>query len=194
MTAKIAGIILAAGSSTRMGEANKLTTLWQDKPLLRHVADAALASNLSDVVVVTGHQAGDVMAVLPPDMRSVHNPQFAEGMAGSLHAGMNAAAAQPEIDGVLILLGDMPLVTSEHINWLVGQFSPSGLGSIVMATAKDKPGNPVLFARMHFEALLQTSGDRGARDVVQANKALVETVEIGKAAVRDFDDAAAFEN
>ena len=71
-----------------MGEVNKLTKIWRGKPLVSHVMDAARSSALSDIVVVTGHQAEQVAVCVGDEARLVHNPDFATGMASSLRAGI----------------------------------------------------------------------------------------------------------
>ena len=189
MSARITGIILAADLSSRMGEANKLTTLWQGKPLVAHVAQAALQSCLTSVVVVTGHQAREVAIHLPDDVTQVFNPDYASGMASSLCVGV---AVSGDADGAMILLGDMPLVTQGHIDQMIAAFSPEGSGSIVQACSDGGPGNPVLFSRLYFEELAQSEGDSGPKNVIRRHGSIVRHVDIGEAARRDFDNPEAF--
>ena len=147
---KIIAVVLAAGRSTRMGDVNKLLTPWQDNPVVAHVVDAALAVNdLSEVAVVTGHQAGAVEAVLGDGITPVHNPDFATGMASSLKVGI-AWAKQHQADAVLVLLGDMPLVTSLQIEQILAVQSEAGNQAIVQATNQGMPGNPVLLPASLF--------------------------------------------
>ena len=185
----VSGIILAAGLSSRMGDANKLTTLWNGKPLVRYVADAALASRLEKVVVVTGHEPEKVEAVLPEGCLIAWNGDYAEGMAGSIRCG------QYRLQGygpVMILLGDMPLVSAQHIDSMIAAFEGGDDETIVVATADGRWGNPVLFGVSHFRALKLLDGDTGARSVIEANGEKVVEVEIGEAAKRDFDTQEAF--
>ncbi len=185
----VSGIILAAGLSSRMGEANKLTTPWNGKALVQHVAEAALTSCLDKVVVVTGHEAQDVEAVLPEGCLIAWNGDYAEGMAGSIRCG------QYRLQGygpLMVLLGDMPLLESRHIDALIHAFEQSDDEAIIVATCNGKWGNPVLFGKDHFVALKLLDGDSGARSVVQKNRDSVVEVEIGQAAKRDFDTPEAF--
>lgn len=187
----ICGVILAAGQSTRMGPRNKLLEFWQGKYLVRHVVDAALESQLEDAVVVLGHEADAVVVELPDGFPTLVNEDFANGMAGSIRAGLERL---PRASHVLILLGDMPLVTKDHINALITVFkSHNGSDCIVVATNNGEWGNPVLFGANYFSALQLLEGDVGARSVMSAHKDKVIEVEIGQAAAKDFDTPEAFE-
>jgi len=187
----INGLILAAGHSRRMGVENKLTKQWQGKPLLRHCVDAAMASALENILVVTGHEAQEVAAILPSNCMTVYNPHADQGMSTSLVTGI---LNLPKDVAVMILLGDMPIVTSPDINRLIDAFLGAGdAAKIVVATIEGQWGNPVIFGPGHRADLLQISGDRGARSLLQNNQKHLIEVEIGLAAGRDFDDTQAFE-
>ena len=186
----IAGVVLAAGRSVRMGEINKLTEEWNGEALVSRVVRAAQSSKLDMFAVVTGHEAESVRAVLPPDCAFTQNDDFAGGMAGSIRAGIYRLQG---LAAVMILLGDMPLVSAQHINAMIDAYKTADdSGAIVVATCDGKWGNPVLFGPDHFRALKMLDGDRGARDIIKENSAKVATVEIGVAAVRDFDTPDAF--
>ncbi|MEP3015284.1 MAG: nucleotidyltransferase family protein [Hyphomicrobiales bacterium] len=175
-----------------MGEVNKLTRAWHGKPLVAHVVDAARSSALANVVVVTGHQAQHVAACVGDDALLVHNPDFATGMASSLRAGIREAQSSGA-DAVLVLLGDMPLVSAADIDRILRAFSEAGNAAIVQATCQGKPGNPVLIPEAYFDELLEVEGDKGARDLIKRYSAQRMLIEIGTAAARDFDVPEAFE-
>lgn len=185
----VTGLLLAAGLSTRMGISNKLIRTWRGKALVRHVVDAALGSGLHSVVVVTGHEAEAVTSVLPKHCLAVQNRDFAQGLAGSIRCGLSH---MPAPGPVMILLGDMPLVTAEHIDALLAAFEELEDDGIVVATCEGAWGNPVVFGSHYFQKLELLAGDHGARRVVEAHRERVKTVEIGSAARRDFDTPAAF--
>ena len=190
---RVVATILAAGRSTRMGETNKLLENWQGKPLVAHVVDAALASiELTQVVAVTGHQADQVAKVVEPDVPTVHNPDFVTGMSSSLKTAI-AWSRERKANGVLVLLGDMPLVTAAQIDAMLGAFAKAGNEAIIQATNNGEPGNPVLLPASLFDEIMQIDGDRGARSVIEAHAERVFRVEIGPAAARDFDTPQAFE-
>ncbi len=183
--AGIAAIILAAGRSTRMGAANKLTQVVRGKPLIRHAAEAALASQAAPVLVVTGHDAGDIESALGGlDLRFIHNPAYADGMATSLKAGI--AALPEEARGAVVLLGDMPNVTPAIINRLLAVLEPGA--KAVAPTLLGQRGNPVLLARAIFPDVLALQGDAGARRLLEAvGEAVIELALDDPAIALDID-------
>jgi molybdenum cofactor cytidylyltransferase len=184
--AKIAALILGAGRSSRMGGPNKLLATLDGKTLIRHAAEAATGAGLAQTVLVTGHLSEEVGAQVEDlDITLVHNPDFADGMAGSIRAGMNALSA--DTDAVIILLGDMPRIGSDVLKKLIGAYRDNDKGLIVTATADGKRGNPVLWDRRFFDALKSLSGDVGARHIIGENSGFVAEVEIGAAARLDLD-------
>ncbi|MEZ5774459.1 MAG: molybdopterin-binding/glycosyltransferase family 2 protein [Hyphomicrobiaceae bacterium] len=179
---RIAALVLAAGRSSRMGPSNKLIAEWRGKPLVRHVAEAALASRADPVVVVTGHMERAVREALSGlDVRLVSNDRFAEGLSTSLAAGLDALA--PEIDGALVLLGDMPGVTPAHLDRLIAAFAPKEGRAICIPLAGGRRGNPVLWARAFFDEMRAVKGDTGARHLIGEHAEEVAEVEIADEAV-----------
>ena len=147
-------------------------------PMIVRVVDAALASRAKPVVVVTGHQADQVRAALGRRRRVafVHNPDYAAGLSSSLERGL--AALEPDVDGALICLGDMPQVAKVHLNRLIDAFNPLEGRAICVPTTGGKRGNPVLWARRFFADMMRTSGDVGARHLIGENAELVSEVEM----------------
>jgi molybdenum cofactor cytidylyltransferase len=175
--ARIAALVLAAGQSTRMGTLNKLTIPIEGRPMVRYAAEAALASKARPVIVVTGHEDDEIEAALTGlDVVFVHNPDFAEGLATSMKAGL--AALPASADGTVVLLGDMPRVTPGEIDRLIAAFNPTEGRAIVVPTRKGKRGNPVLLGRQIFAELVRVEGDSGARAVISAHDDLVAEVEM----------------
>src|SRR6185295_9935573 len=145
----IAGLVLAAGRSTRMGGPNKLTEEINGKPLVRIATEQLLASRARPVIVVTGHQKERVeraLAGLP--VTFVHNPDFADGLSTSLKTGI--AAVPAEADGAVVALGDMPQVSAALIDRLIGAFDPERGALVAIPTISGKRGNPVLWSRRFF--------------------------------------------
>jgi CTP:molybdopterin cytidylyltransferase MocA/xanthine/CO dehydrogenase XdhC/CoxF family maturation factor len=196
--AKIAGLVLAAGSSSRMGH-NKLTAIVKSKPLIRHTVDAALIADLHPIIVVTGHDAQairEALAGLP--VQFVQNDNYAEGLSASLRAGLQALPA--ELDGAMVLLGDMPAITPELIGRVMAGFDPRAGRSICVATAADGTrGHPVLWGRQHFQDMAALSGDRGARSLMAAHEQAIVEIDAGNQdplidldtpeALRDYADS-----
>jgi len=178
----VAGVLLAAGQSRRMGGPNKLLEEIGDKPMVRIAAEAVLASSARPVFVVTGHQSDRVEAALADlDVTFVHNPDHAEGLSTSLRTGISALP--DNVDGAVVCLGDMPAVEAGVIDTLIKGFAPAEGQAIVVPTVKGKRGNPVLWGRRFFEALTAIRGDVGARHLIGENAELVNEVEIGGTAV-----------
>ena len=184
---RIAGIVLAAGRSTRMGGPNKLVAEIRGKPLVRIAAEQALASRAKPVIVVTGHERERVEAALAGlPVRLVHNPDFATGLGSSLKTGV--AAVPDDADGVVVCLADMPQVDAALIDRLIAAFDPEKSALAVIPTIDGKRGNPVLWSRRFFPDLMAIEGDVGARNLIgRYNEAVVEVPVTGKAALLDVD-------
>jgi molybdenum cofactor cytidylyltransferase len=115
-----------------------------------------------------------------PDVTLVSNPDYAMGLASSLKAGIRAVPA--ESDGALILLGDMPGITAEHVDRLVEAFAAAP-DAIVVPVHEGRQGNPVLWPRRLFSELLQLEGDAGAKRLIAAHRENVREVELGTAGI-----------
>jgi molybdenum cofactor cytidylyltransferase len=139
------------------------------------------------VIVVTGHQRELVEAALAGlPLRLVHNPDFADGLATSVKAGI--AAVPPAADGAVVCLGDMPQVDAELIDRLIAAFAPEQGALAVIPTIDGKRGNPVLWSRRFFPDLMTIEGDVGARNLIgRYGEAVVEVPVTGKAALTDID-------
>jgi molybdenum cofactor cytidylyltransferase len=175
----VAAIVLAAGRSTRMGPDNKLLAMIGDKPMVRHVVEAALASKASPVIVVTGHEADHVRAALAGlEVTFQHNPEFALGLSGSVRRGLSAAPADAKAG--LILLGDMPKVTPAILNRLIAVHGEEPTAAAVAPVAGGRRGNPVLITRQLFQAMDSVSGDTGARALLDAAGAAVAEVAVSE--------------
>lgn len=167
------GLLLAAGTSSRMGQPKQLLD-WHGQPLVRHIAQQALASRLDGLMVVVGAAAEATRTALAGlDLTVVANPDYAAGQATSLRAGLGAL---PEgVAAVVVLLVDQPLVTPEVINHLITTFTQHQPDppSAVIPRYRGQRGNPVLLAQTLFDELRALEGDVGARVVVQRHAAHV---------------------
>lgn len=186
MIARVAILVLAAGRSSRMGGPNKLLATFDGVPLVRRSVETALASRAERVLVVLGHQSERLREALGPlDVELIDNPSYAEGLSSSLRLGFEAAAK--EADGVVVMLADQPALEPAHLDALIDAFRATGVGSIVVATGEDRRGNPVILSSRWATDIRGITGDKGARDLIRANEALVRQVEIGPAALLDVD-------
>ena len=176
---RIAAVVLAAGQSRRMGAANKLLAEVNGAAMLDRALEAARASQAASVLVVTGHERERIEAVVAAP--TVHNPDYADGLSTSLRVGI--AALPEDVDGAVVLLGDMPFVSAAHIDRLIAAFNPLEGRSICVPTFNGKRGNPVLWGRDLFADLRHVSGDVGARHLIGANGNLLVEVPMPDAGV-----------
>lgn len=181
---RVSALILCAGRSTRCAPLNKLLVRLDGVALACRAVDAALATPLHEVVVVSGHQADQLRAALAErPLRWAHNPDFASGIASSIRVGVQALA--PSSDGVLICLGDMPEIRSEHLRALVDAFGSSAARPVCVPTFGGKRGNPVLWPRAAYTPLQSLRGDTGGRLLLPRYAQQVRWVAMPDAAVLD---------
>ncbi|HYM04683.1 MAG TPA: molybdopterin-binding/glycosyltransferase family 2 protein [Stellaceae bacterium] len=174
---RIAGLVLAAGQSRRMGTLNKLLIGIDGKPMVRHVVEAVQASQAGPLFVVTGHEREKIEAALDGiPVRFVFNPDYAHGLSTSVRAGI--AALPEDVDGAVMCLGDMPRVAGAEIDRLIGAFNPLEGRAICLPTRRGKRGNPVLLAKSLFGEMAGISGDVGAKDLIAAHPELVAEIEM----------------
>lgn len=176
----VVGVVLAAGTSSRFGETNKLLAEWADAPLVSHAVDTLLQSVVDEVVVVVGADAERVRTAISDfEVTIIHNDGYAAGQATSVCRGITAARNHGG-DAVVFALGDMPTVNAESINMLVDAYR-ADVGDALAAAYDGDRGNPVLFGHQHFETLADTTGDTGGREVLldADGAALVETGDRG---------------
>ena len=187
---RVAAVILAAGRSTRMAPVNKLTADYQGAALVRHAAEAALGSRATEVLAVVGHEAEAVRTALSGlDVRIVANPDYVTGLASSVKAGV--AAVGPDAAGAVILLGDMPGVTGDVVDALIGAFEKTGGEKICQPRYDGRPGNPVLWPRTLFAEFETLSGDVGAKPLLACHKSDLLGVDVGTDAIHMDIDAPA---
>lgn len=180
--ARIAVVVLAAGRSTRMGAANKLLADLGGMPMVRRVVETVLASHARPALVVTGHQAAEVSAVLSGlDVTLVSNPDYATGLASSVKAGVRAVPA--ECAGALVMLGDMPRIAVGHVERLVVAYAAAQGGAIIVPVHEGRQGNPVLWPARYFPELLQLDGDAGAKRLIAAHAGDVREIDLGTDAI-----------
>ncbi len=179
---RIAGLLLAAGQSRRMGPSNKLLAKIDGVAMVRHVAENLSGSRVATILAVTGYEAEAVRNTFDGlDLRIVHNPDFADGLSTTLKTGLDALP--DDIDGVVVCLGDMPRVTGGMIDKLIAAFDPDEGRAICVPTWQGKRGNPVLWDRRFLEEMGDVSGDVGARHLIGRHDELVVEVEMANDAV-----------
>jgi molybdenum cofactor cytidylyltransferase len=180
----IAGIVLAAGLSRRMGRPKLLLPIG-GRPVLRISVEGVLAGGVTPVVVVTGAEHREIAAALAGlPVALVNNPSPEAGQASSIRVGVGALP--PDAEAVLIALGDQPFVPARVVAGLLAAFRTAGK-SIVAPRYRAGRGNPVLFGRETFAELREVSGDHGARSVLERNPGRVALVEFDLPMPEDVD-------
>lgn len=183
----VAGVVLAAGSSRRMG-ANKLLLPLGGATVVRRAVETALAAGLDPVVVVVGHERERVRAELA-DLRCepVPNPDHAEGIHTSLRAGI--AAVPPGCGAAVVLLADMPLVTPEMVRVLVERFRAAE-APLVVSVYGGVLAPPALYGRAIFPELLAAEGEGAGKRIATRHRAEAIEVAWPAAALADLDEPA----
>jgi len=190
MKAKITAILLAAGESKRMGEANKLLLEVQGKPMIRQTLDQLLQTSAAEIIVVTSEEN---YARLDQEVREkfhiIFNPDYKLGMTTSIQRGV--AAATPDTDGYMICMSDQPFIRAEEYELLIKRFSevlPSDPACIIVPFFQGAKGNPVIFSRHYKEAILAHPEMEGCKGIVQGNKEHLVKVDMPSDAIlRDID-------
>jgi molybdenum cofactor cytidylyltransferase len=185
----VAGVVLAAGLSSRYGDENKLLATLDGAPLVVHAVRTLTEADLDAVAAVVDPDSGvtDALAPAVPDLSFVENPDAAAGQATSVHRAV--AWARGAHDAVVFALGDMPRVRPGTVDRLVAAWR-AGEGSALAPRYDGQRGNPVLFDREHFDALATVSGDTGGRSVFE-NAADSASLDVDDPAVRlDVDTPA----
>jgi molybdenum cofactor cytidylyltransferase len=180
----ITGIVLAAGTSSRLGAPKQLMEVG-GRPLLQHAIDAIAGSSVNEVVVVVGHMADRIRGAvpLPPKARFVMNPRYVDGQVTSLQAGLRAA--DPGSQAAVVVMGDQPRMSTELIELVIERWRrsrPPALRPIFNGA----PGHPVVLSRPVWSAFDGATGDDGARRVIGALIGAVD-YEVGTNALADID-------
>jgi molybdenum cofactor cytidylyltransferase len=186
MTRKfVSGLILAAGSSRRLGQPKQLLP-YQGTILLDWVlAQAEAAEGLDEVIVVLGQAADTIRSRLRATRAKILiSASFTEGCSGSYKTGMGALDARA--DAVMILLGDQPGVDTTIINQVAEDWRAQG-GSIALTSYRGRHGHPMVFASTLFERLLQLQGDKAAWKILDAHPEWVRHVELDRTFPEDVD-------
>lgn len=182
---QIGGVILAAGEAKRFGS-QKLLAPLDGRPLVQHVIDAANASCLEDIALVVGANADDLLAHLDPGRaRVVRNPDPTRGLASSLQAGLSAL--DERLHAALVLLGDMPGVTTALIDELAARGRETR-ASAVVSVWRGRRSPPVVLHKSLWPAAFALRGDVGMREILAGRDdvALLE-VTAGLGSLADVD-------
>ena len=188
----LAAIVLAAGSSSRMGRPKQVLPV-AGKSLVRRAAEAAVESSAATTVVVTGaaHELVEQeLHDLP--LRLVHNPAYEQGMSTSLRTGLEVVAPDRDVQAVVVLLADQPFVDASIVDALIDCYE-QGQPRVVRPRYGGQPGNPVLWDRSLFDALAAQTGDQGGRSLLQQHADEIAWVDLPDARLQfDVDTPEAY--
>jgi molybdenum cofactor cytidylyltransferase len=183
----IAGVVLAAGESSRMG-ADKPLLMYRGKTFLENIISTLREAGIQRVVVVLGHNAEVIQQSI--DLSSVEvvvNQDYRRGQTSSLQAGLRVLAGN-ESNGIALCLVDHPAISADTIHKLIQHFKLSGT-AIVIPQLNSKHGHPVLLGRELFNKLLALGPDQGADTVIHNYRDRTEFVEVTDPGILlDVDD------
>jgi len=183
----IAGLILAAGESSRMGQDKALLT-YGGRTFLEIIVATLHEAGIERVAVVLGHHAEQIQgAVTLEGAEIVINRDYTHGQTSSLQAGLRALES-PSLEAIVLCLVDHPLVSPDTVRRLIASFRQSG-APVVIPTFRNQRGHPALIGRALFEELKKLSPDEGANTVIRKHRDAAKFVEVGdKGILIDVDD------
>jgi molybdenum cofactor cytidylyltransferase len=187
----LAGVLLAAGESSRFRDGNKLLARVDGEPIVRRAARTLVESDCTPLFVVVGHEAERVREALSGlPFETVANDEYARGQATSVRAAVEALSDRDDPVGAAVFaLGDMPFVAPESVRRLVAVYR-AGRATAAAAAHDGERGNPVLFDARYFGRLADVEGDVGGRELLRSGDDAV-LVETGDPGVRaDVDTVA----
>jgi molybdenum cofactor cytidylyltransferase len=188
---RVSAILLAAGTSSRMGQAKQLLPLGSSTVLAQTLAHTRAAA-VDEVVLVLGSSAESIRHHLSLDgVKVVVNPSYEQGMASSLRTGLSAL--DPQSAAALIILGDQPFTSPQTLDRIIQAYRDTG-APIVIPTWQGTRGNPVLLDRSLFSEALALQGDVGCRAIFSRHLEEILNVEVEENGVLlDIDDRADYE-
>lgn len=183
---KINILILAAGSSTRLGQSKQLLKI-QGVPLLRKTVLTALVTASHSVTVVLGHNFKQHKEVIQDlNISILHHREWQQGMGSSLKAGVaNILKTHSDTPAIVILVCDQPFLTAEHLNVLINTHRTSGVPIVASAYASTT-GVPALFDKSVFEELLKLKDDQGAKKIMEKHAGSIVEIEFASGEI-DID-------
>ncbi len=182
-------ILLAAGSSKRYGNKNKLTVKFKGKHLILHIRDTLLkAFDPCELLVILGHDYKIIRDLINnKEIKIINNKKYKNGIGTSISLGIQHLDIN--IQGVMIIPGDMPLITAEDLIKLEQEFIAHKCKKVVLPKYKYTIGNPVILPKSYFSTLKNLKEDFGARSKIKENDIVEVDCEIGT--VFDIDTSKA---
>jgi molybdenum cofactor cytidylyltransferase len=192
ISARVSAVILAAGTSSRMGQAKQLLALGESTVLAQTLAHVQAAA-LQEIILVLGASADAIRRQLPSaqQVKIVVNQLYQQGIASSLRTGLSAV--DPHSNGALIILGDQPFIRPQTLDRIAEEYRRSQ-AQIVIPVHQGQRGNPVLLDRSVFAEVMALQGDVGSRAIFAKHLDRTVNVEVeDKAILLDLDDPADYQ-
>lgn len=179
-------VLLAAGSSSRMGQSKQLLEIDGEQLLLRSTKVALLAAAEKVLVVLGANELAHRKIIQHLPVEIIANENWQKGMGSSLKKGLNELhSTTPKLDAALVMVCDQPLLTTEHLNQIIEKFELTK-SPVVASFYAGTAGVPALFAKSIFEKLMNVQDKEGAKKIIQLHKELVESVDFPQGSI-DLD-------
>ncbi|TJY34659.1 nucleotidyltransferase family protein [Pontimicrobium aquaticum] len=177
-TKNIATLIMAAGSSSRMGQPKQLLP-WNNTTLIENAITNALQLDTSKTIVVLGANSEQIISKIESyPIEIIHNPNWEKGLGNSIAFGVNHIKNNNPIDGVLVVLADQPLIHSSYLKEVVSVFNANKHQIIATKYPNGKSGVPALFDTFYLEELSIIDGDKGAKAILEKYADSVITIQL----------------
>jgi molybdenum cofactor cytidylyltransferase len=181
---KVAAVVLAAGSSSRLGQPKQLAPI-AGRPAISYTLDALRASRVDRIILVLGHAADAIAAALDlSGVTVVRNDAYAEGQSTSVIAGVQSLG--DDVEAALMVVGDQPLLAPTVVDAIVRAYEQTG-GPFIVPVYEGEWGNPVLLARATWPLLENLKGDTGARPILRKHMDMVLEVPVPGSLLDDID-------
>jgi len=165
-----------------MEGSNKLLLLFKSEPLIKIVSKILIDSLLDPIFIITGYEHDKVVKHIPQSLDNIiYNKDWRMGMSKSINMAISSLPAN--IDGNMIVLGDMPLITAKTLNELKTAFINNNGEKIIYAEYLGKQANPVIFPKKYFEDILLLKRDNGCKELISENKNNSLGVSVGSSEV-----------
>ena len=185
----ITAVFLAAGTSSRMGEANKLLLNFNDKPMVVYCFQKLKKSSINQIIIVTGYEHTFIQKALKNHHNYfIHNEDYENGMTGSIQKGINAE--KHNTDAYLICLSDMPFLNTSDYDFLLDEFRRSyqNKSLIIVPNSKGRSGNPVIFSKHFKDEILSHKSPNGCKEIIKSNaNAVIKVLLENESAFGDID-------
>lgn len=162
---KIAGVLLAAGGSSRLGYPKQLIS-FEEKPLIRHMISVIKKGGIESLFVVVGSHSEEIIATIIEDVQIIHNPNWEKGLSTSIQSAL--AVIEKEYDAAMMFIIDQPYIDPALISKMLATMKISR-AKIIAARAAGQQTHPVVYRREIYPALLSLKGDKGGKEIIRKN-------------------------